>query len=173
MSIISKLLKTIIPLLLMVSIASATIVGVMFILSVTGQLTYSSTPIDFTVVDGDTGDAITYNKVGDSVFIQAPIYANKQNVIYYDVLKVTALRNGTLSLQNASRTSNGITKLEVRFYDFQNGTDGYNWVEIPTFPTAIGLGMFNQSQILIMQMRINTGTNTSSGEVILFDMKMN
>jgi len=172
MKINNKLLKMTTPILMLVGIASATIVGIIFLLSFTGQFTYSSMPEDFTIDDAYPGDVITYSKIGDTVFIEAPIYANKQNVLYQDVIKITALRTGTLGLTNAYRTANGITKCEMRFYDFQNGTSGYNWFELGTTPGGVYIGQFNKSQVFILQMRISTGANTSTGEVITFDMKM-
>lgn len=167
-----KLLKIAIPLWMMIGIASATIVGIMFLLSFTGTLTYNDAPVDFTIEDAYPGDVITYRKVGDVVFITAPIYANKTNVLYYDVIKITALRTGTLGLTNAYRTANGITKCEMKFYDFYNGSSGYTWFELGTTPGGVYIGQFNKSQVFILQMKISTGANTSTGEVITFDMKM-
>lgn len=162
-----------ISLWLLTTLVSAAVVGILFVVAFTGNFTYQSVPQDFTVVDAYPNDGITFNQVGDTVTISAPIYPNKQNIIYGDVIKVTALRTGNFRLENAYRTSNGITACAFRFYDMQNGTLGYNWIEMPTSPgTAIGLGTFNKSQIYILQMRISTGTNTSSGEQIKFDMKM-
>lgn len=169
---IRKVILSIPALWLLTTVASAAIIGILFVVYFTGNFPYSPEPEDFTVVDAYANDGITFSKVGSAVSISAPIYANKQNIIYDSVIQVTALRTGNFRLENAYRTSNGITACAIRFYDLQNGTLGYNWVEMGTIPTTIGLGTFNKSQIFILQMRISTGTNTSAGEQIKFDMKM-
>jgi hypothetical protein len=168
-----KIILSIPALWLLTPLVSAAIIGIFFAVSFTGNFPYSPEPEDFTVVDAYSNDAITFNKIGDTVTISAPLYANKQNIFYDDIIKATALRTGNLKLENAYRTSNGITACAFRFYDLQNGTLGYDWIEMPTSPgTTIGLGTFNKDQVFILQMRISTGTNTSSGEQIKFDMKM-
>lgn len=168
-----KPILSITALWLLISIVSASIIGIMFVVSFTGNFPYQSEPQDFTIVDAYINDVITFNKVGDTVTISAPLYANKQNIIYDDIIRVTALRTGNLQLMNPYRTSNGITSCAIRFYDMRNGTQGYEWVEMPTNPgTAIGLGAFSKDQIYILQMRISTEANTNASEQIKFDMKM-
>jgi len=168
-----KLILSIPALWLLTTLASAAIIGILFVISFTGNFPYQTEPQDFTGSDAYPNDGITFNQTGDTVSISAPLYPNKQNIIYDDIIKATALRTGNLKLENAYRTSNGITACAIRFYDLETGTLGYNWIEMPTAPgTTIGLGTFNKSQILILQIRISTGANTSASEQIKFDMKM-
>ncbi len=169
---IKKVTLSLIVILMLAIAASAAVVGVMFAVYFTGNLPYSSQPVDFTVTDAYKTDGITFSKVGDAVSISAPLYANKTDILYADIIQVTALRTGNLKLENASRTSNGITSCEIQFYDMKNGTAGYSWFPLTTTPTTIGLGTFTKNQTYILQMIITTGANKSANEQIKFKMRM-
>lgn len=141
----------------------------------TVSIIVNSEPEDFTVEDAFIYDDITFSRVDKVTTATALLYPNTQNKIYDDIIKVTALQTGTFRLENAYRTSNNITACAIRFYDLQNGTAGYNWVEIQPAPTPlipIELGTFNKNQIFILQMRISNGIDTNIDEQVKFDMKL-
>lgn len=173
MSIISKLLKSSIPLWMMVSVASAAIVGMILLSVFVGGFGIYEPEVNetgFTIYDADTSDAVdfVYNTDNGVVTFNFPVWTN-QTIEYRNVIGITPDSNGELMLTDIQRTPGNILLAEMQFQE----SDGWTYPDIiPAFPEVTSL---NKTVVAgknyIFSFRLTTGGNSSEPEIIVFEVK--
>ncbi len=173
MSIISKILKTAIPLWMMVGIASAAIVGIVLLSVFVGGFGIYKPEVNetgFTIYDADTGEAVDFVYDIDTgvVTFNFPVWIN-QAIEYRNVIGITPDSDGELILTDIQRSPGNILLAEMQFQE----SDGWTYPNtIPAFPEVTSLTKtVVAGKNYIFSFKLTTGGNGSEPEIIAFEVK--
>ncbi len=178
MNIKQKILGLPLIYLMIIGIASATIVGIIIYTSVTGIGTYTDQgspvkPIQYVVSDGDTTDNITFSQSGNVVQLNFPLWKGTDNVEYRYALKIVPDVAGRLILERIQRSGNGITFMGIEMEPSLTPFTYPYPVPIPPQTNAFSINL-NASQPAYVSFIVSTNNSAAIGstDTLYFDISL-
>lgn len=173
MSIIKGLIKTSVPLWMLIGIASAAIIGVtLLVLFIGGYGTYQPPQdLGYSVFDADPTDEIDfeYTPHNQVISFNFPVWANRTHVEYRDVIGFIPNTDGYMELYEIQIAPGNIQEMRVQMHNASQGYT-YPW-GVPEFPFHITLNRsVAAGQQYNFSFMITTGNDTSLPEMVTFEV---